>query len=170
LIKESEIKMMMYWFANNLFNPILRAILRSPFRSLLPDNWVILTYKGVKTHKKRSLVFHVTQYKDEFIVVPGCFGELPNWWRNFRTESKVDMFYKGKTIECLARAFEHDETDAVPRLAEYVRHSHGDRIGITAETTEEKFNELVTAAAKTYPIVAIRPQSSVEVSLGGTPS
>jgi len=70
------------------------------------------------------------------------------------------MFYKGKTIESLARTIEHDETDAVPRLAEYVRHSHGDRLGITAETTEEMFNELVTAAAKTYPIVTIRPRSA----------
>lgn len=157
-------KMLMYWFSNKLFNPILRTILHSPFRSLLPDNWVILTYTGRKTHKKRSLVFHVTQYKDEFIVVPGCFGELPNWWRNFRKESKVDMFYKGKTMECLARTIEHDETDAVPRLAEYVRHSHADKIGITPETTEEKFNELVTAAAKTYPIVTIRPRPSVSGS------
>jgi len=43
----------------------------------------------------------------------------------------------------------------------YVRISHADQLGITAETTEEKFNEIVTAAAKTYPIVAIRPHSSV---------
>jgi hypothetical protein len=96
--------------------------------------------------------------------VPGCFGELPNWWRNFRKESKVDLFFKGKTIDCLARAIEHDETDAAPRLAEYVRHSHGDRLGITATTTEEEFNELVTAAAKTYPIVTIRPHSIISVS------
>jgi deazaflavin-dependent oxidoreductase (nitroreductase family) len=156
--------MMMYWFANNLFNPILKTVLRSPFRFLLPDNWVILTYNGRKTHKKRSLVFHVTQFKDEFIVVPGCFGELPNWWRNFRKESKVDMFYKGKTMECLARVIEQDETGAVPRLAEYVRHSHADKIGITAGTTEEKFKELVTAAAKTYPVVSIKPYSSVSGS------
>lgn len=152
--------MLMYWFSNKLFNPILKAILRSPFRSLLPDNWVILTYTGTKTHKKRSLVFHFAQYKDEFIVVPGCFGELPNWWRNFRKESKVDLFYRGRTIECLARTIEHNETDAVPRLAAYVRVSHADQLGITAETTEEKFDEIVTAAAKTYPIVAIRPHSS----------
>jgi len=154
----------MYWFSNKLFNPILKAILHSPLRSLLPDNWVILTYTGRKTHKKRSLVFHFAQYKDEFIVVPGCFGELPNWWRNFRKESKVDLFYKGKSIECLARTIEQDETEAVPRLAAYVRISHADQLGITAETTEEKFNELVTAAAKTYPIVTIRPLVSVRGS------
>jgi hypothetical protein len=45
----------------------------------------------------------------------------------------------------------------VPRLAEYVRDSHAERIGITAETTEEEFNKLVAGAARTYPIVAIRP-------------
>ncbi len=67
-------------------------------------------------------------------------------------------------MECLARTIEHDETDAVPRLAEYVRHSHADKIGITAETTQEEFSELVTAAAKTYPIVTIRPRSSVSSS------
>ncbi len=153
--------MLMYWFSNKLFNPVLRAVLRSPFRVLLPDNWVILTYTGRKSQRKRSLVFRVTEYKDEFVVVPGCFGELPNWWRNFRKESKVDMFYKGKTVECFARTIEHDEADAVPRLAEYVRHSHGDRLGITAETSEEEFNELVIAAAKIYPIVTIRPHSNV---------
>ncbi len=147
----------MYWFSSHAFNPIIKAILHSPFRLLLPENWVILTYIGRKTHKKRSLVFHVTQYKDEFIVVPGCFGELPNWWRNFRKESKVDLFYGGKTIECWARAIEHDDTAAVSRLAEYARHSHGDRLGITVDTTEEKFFELVTAAAKAYPVVTIRP-------------
>jgi deazaflavin-dependent oxidoreductase (nitroreductase family) len=153
--------MLMYWFSNKLFNPILKAILHSPFRSLLPDNWVILTYTGRKTGKKRSVVFHFAKYEDEFIVVPGCFGELPNWWRNFRRESKVNLFYKGKSMECLARTIEHDEADAVPRLAAYVRVSHADQLGITAETTEEKFNELVTAAAKTYPIVAIRLHTSV---------
>ena len=102
----------------------------------------------------------VAQYQDEFIVVPGCFGELPNWWRNFRKESRVDMFYKGKSMECVARTIEHDETDAVPRLAAYVRISHAAEIGITAETTEEMFNKLVTAAAKTYLIVTIRPRST----------
>jgi len=40
-------------------------------------------------------------------------------------------------------------------------------VGITTETTEERFNELVTAAAKTYPIVAIRPYSSVSGSHSG---
>ncbi len=152
--------MLMYWFSTHIFNPIIRTILRSPFRSLLPDNWVILSYTGRKTHKKRSLVFHVTPYKDEFLVVPGCFGELPNWWRNFREEAKVNLFYKGKTLESLARAIEHNETDAVPRLAAYARHSHGDRLGITAETTEQRLNDLVTAAAKTYPIVTIKPSPS----------
>jgi hypothetical protein len=156
--------MLMYWLSNNVFNPILELILHSPFRSLLPDNWVILTYTGRKTQKKRSLVFHVAPYNDEFIVVPGCFGELPNWWRNFRTESTVDMFYKNQTLECLARTIEHDEIAAVPRLAEYVRHFHADLIGITPETTEDEFNELVTEAAKTYPIVTIRPRSSASSS------
>jgi hypothetical protein len=38
------------------------------------------------------------------------------------------------------------------------------------EKLESGFNELVTAAAKTYPIVAIRPQSSVKGSVGGSAS
>ena len=146
-----------YRLISILLNPVVELILRSPFRFLLPKNWVVLTYTGRKTHKKHSLIFHVAQYKDEFIVVPGCFGELPTWWRNFRKESPVDLLQEGKTMECFARAIEHNETVAAPRLAEYVRHFHADRIGITADTTEEMFNKLVTAAAKTYPIVAIRP-------------
>ena len=151
---------MNYWLVN-LVNPVIELILRSPFRFLLPKSWVVLTYTGRKTHKKYSLVFHVTQYKDEYIVVPGCFGELPNWWRNFRKESPVDLLYSGKSIGCFARTIEHNVTAAVPRLAEYVRHFHASSIGIKADTTEEIFNELVTKAAKTYPIVAIRPRSSI---------
>jgi hypothetical protein len=69
----------------------------------------------------------------------------------------VDLLQEGKTMKCFARAIENDEAVAVPRLVEYVRDSHAERIGITAETTEEEFNKLVTAAAKTYPIVTIRP-------------
>ena len=151
---------MNYWLVN-LVNPVIELILRSPFRFLLPKSWVVLTYTGRKTHKKYSLVFHVAQYKDEFIVVPGCFGELPTWWRNFRKESSVDLLYRGKSIECFARAIEHNETAVVPRLAEYVRHFHASNIGIKVDTTEEMFNELVMKAAKTYPIVAIRPRSSI---------
>ncbi|MCJ7634082.1 nitroreductase/quinone reductase family protein [Candidatus Bathyarchaeota archaeon] len=154
---------MNYWLVN-LVNPVIELILSSPFRFLLPKSWVVLTYTGRKTHKKYSLVFHVAQYKDEFIVVPGCFGELPTWWRNFRKESSVDLLYMGKSIECFARAIEHNETAAVPRLAEYVRHFHASSIGIKADTTEEMFNELVIKAAKTYPIVAIRPRSSIDNS------
>ena len=152
-----------YWLPN-LVNPVLELVLRSPFRFLLPKSWVVLTYTGRKTHKKYSLVFHVAQFKDEFIVVPGCFGELPNWWRNFRKESPVDLLYSGKSIECLARTIEHNETAAVPRLAEYVRHFHASSIGIKANTTEEMFNKLVIEAANTYPIVSIRPRSSISNS------
>ena len=152
-----------YWLPN-LVNPVLELVLRSPFRFLLPKSWVVLTYTGRKTHKKYSLVFHVAQYKDEFIVVPGCFGELPTWWRNFRKESPVDLLNGGESIECFARAIEHNETVAAPRLAEYVRHFHASSIGIKTDTTEEMFNELVIRAAKTYPIVAIRPRSSIDNS------
>jgi hypothetical protein len=69
----------------------------------------------------------------------------------------VDLLYRGKWIKCFARTIEDDETVAVPRLEEYLRHFHASRVGITAKTTEEIRNKLVTAAAKTYPIVAIRP-------------
>ncbi len=152
-----------YWFPN-LVNPVLERILRSPLRFLLPENWVVLTYVGRKTQQKHSLIFHIAQYNDEFIVVPGCFGELPTWWRNFRNESPVNLLYRGKSIECVARTIEHDETAAVPRLAEYVRHFHANLIGIQTNTTAERFNELVLKAARTYPIVAIRPRSSLSGS------
>ena len=145
-----------YRLISILLNPIAEPILRSPFRFLLPRRWVVMTYTGRRTHKKRSVIFHMAQYRDEFIVVPGCFSFLPNWWRNFRKESMVDLFSEGKSMKCFARAIEGDVAVAVPRLAEYVRDSHASRVGITAETTEEMFNKLVTAAAKTYPIVAIR--------------
>jgi hypothetical protein len=146
-----------YRLISILMNPIAESILRSPFRFLLPKPWVVMTYTGRKTHKKRSVIFHMSQYKDEFIVVPGCFSFLPDWWRNFRTESMVDLLREGKSMKCFARAIEHDEANAVPRLAAYVRDSHASRIGITADTTEEEFKKLVAIAARTYPIVAIRP-------------
>ena len=149
-----------YWLVN-LVNPVLELILRSPLRFLLPNNWVVLTYIGRKTQKKHSLIFHVAQYNEEFIVVPGCFGELPTWWRNFRKESPVELLYQGKSMECVAKTIEHDETAAVPRLAEYVRHFHASSIGIRADTTEEMFNELVLKAADTYPIVSIKLRSSI---------
>ncbi len=72
------------------------------------------------------------------------------------------MLYMGKSIECFARAIEHNQTISAPRLAEYVRHFHASSIGIKADTTEEIANELMMKAAKTYPTVAIRPRSSID--------
>ncbi|MCJ7634118.1 hypothetical protein MUP77_17240 [Candidatus Bathyarchaeota archaeon] len=68
---------MNYWLVN-LVNPVIELILRSPFRFLLPKSWVVLTYTGRKTHKKYSLIFHVAQYKDEFIVVARALRSDPN--------------------------------------------------------------------------------------------
>lgn len=155
---------MNYRLVKNVINPILKPILRSPFHTLLPKSWALLTYTGRRTHKKHSLPVRVAQYNDEFIIVPGCFGEIPAaWWRNFRKESKVDLLYRGKSMECLARTIEDDETVAAPRLAAYLRNFPSERVGITTETTEEMFNKLVTAAAKNYSIVTIRPHSSVRL-------
>jgi hypothetical protein len=153
---------MNYRLVNIVVNPIVNHILRSSFRSLLPSYWALLTYTGRKTHKKHSLPVRVAQYGDEFIAVPGCFGDLPaSWWRNFRKESMVDLLYQGKSMECFARIIDGDETAAAPRIAAYLRHFPSERLGITAETTEEMFNKSVTMVAKTYSIVAIRPRSSV---------
>lgn len=150
---------MNYRLVNIVINPVVRPILRSPFHSLLPKYWALLTYRGRRTHTKHSLPLRVAQYGDEFIVVPGCFGDLPAaWWRNFRKESMVDLLYRGKTMECFARVIEDDETAAAPRIAAYLRHFPSERLGITAETTEEMFDKLVAAAARTYSIVAIRPR------------
>jgi hypothetical protein len=76
----------------------------------------------------------------------------------------VNLLYRGKSMECFARVIEDDETIAAPRLAAYLRHFPSARVGITAETTEEIFNKLVTAAAKTYSIVAMKSRSSVSGS------
>jgi deazaflavin-dependent oxidoreductase (nitroreductase family) len=151
---------MNYGLVNIMVNPVVRRILRSPFRFLLPECWALLTYTGWRTHKKRSLPVRVAKYGDEFVVVPGCFGELPGWWRNFREGSVVDVLYRGKSRECFARVIEDDEAVAVPRIAAYVRRFDSGLLGITAETTEEMFGELVAEAAKTYPIVAIMPDLS----------
>jgi hypothetical protein len=151
---------MNYRLVNIVVNPIVKPILRSPLHSLLPSYWALLTYTGRKTHKKHSLPVRAAQYEDEFIAVPGCFGDLPaSWWRNFRKESMVDLFYRGKSIECFARVIEDDETVAAPRIAAYLQQFPS-ALGITAETTEEMFNKSVTEAAKTCPIVAIRPRSA----------
>jgi hypothetical protein len=93
-------------------------------------------------------------------LCPGCFGELPGWWRNLRKESVVHVLYRGKSRECFAEVIEGDEAVAAPRIAAYVRRFDSGLLGITAETTEEMFDELVTNAAKTYPIVTIRPNLS----------
>ena len=155
---------MNYRLVNIVINPIVKPILRSPFRFLLPNYWALLTYTGRRTHKKRSLPIRVARYEDEFIAVPGCFGDLPAvWWRNFRKESKADLLYRGKSTECFAKAIEHNETVASPRIAAYLQRFPlaGE---MTIETAEEVFNKSVAEFAKTCPIVAIRPRSSANGS------
>ena len=155
---------MNYKLINNTVNPIVKSILRSPFRFLLPKDWAVLTYTGRKTHKKRSLPMRVAQYEGEFINVPGCFQhELPAWWHNFHKESMANLLYRGRSMECLATVIEGDETAATPRIAAYLRQFLLAR-GITDETTEEMLNTSVTMAAKTHSIVVIRSRSSYSSS------
>lgn len=79
---------------NDLVNPLLVPLLRSPIGRLL-GGLAVLTYTGRQTGRLHQLVCHVTADGDELIVVVGRAADK-RWWRNFRTPAPVDLWVRGR--------------------------------------------------------------------------
>ena len=95
------------------FNPVMRALLRSPFHRLLSGQILLLTYNGRRSGRQYTLPVGYLRDGDALLVV-AQHSELKQWWRNLRDGAPVVVLVRGRWMparpdvieECTAVAAE----------------------------------------------------------------
>ena len=91
------------WVRNQLANPVVRALARTPLHRLLGSRLLILTYTGRRTGRTYELPVMSAPLGDDRVVVAG-WHEGKSWWRNFgEVPQEVTVRTGGRPRRCTAR-------------------------------------------------------------------
>ena len=110
------------WWMNHVMNPIMKMILRSPFRSLLGSSLLLITYRGRKSGKTYTLPVQYAQAGEKIYILPGS-PERKTWWRNLRGGAPVSIEMGGQKLDATAGLLtpEHDCDEIEAALGAYFR-------------------------------------------------
>lgn len=72
------------WLRNQLANPVVRLVARSPAHRLLGRSLVVLRYTGRRTGRPHELPVMSAEAGEDLVVVSGQH-DTKTWWRNFTT-------------------------------------------------------------------------------------
>ncbi len=75
------------------YNPIVTAILRSPFHGLMSGAYVLVTFKGRKSGAAYSTP---VQYKRDGDTLAFVTRRKRLWWRNLQGGAPVSLWLKGR--------------------------------------------------------------------------
>jgi deazaflavin-dependent oxidoreductase (nitroreductase family) len=87
------------------FNPVIRALLRSPFHGLLSGQILLLTYAGRRSGRRYTLPVGYVRDGDALIIV-AQHSELKRWWRNLRGDVPVAVLLCGQRVNARADVVE----------------------------------------------------------------
>ena len=141
------------WFMNNIANPFVQLILKSPLHGLFSAALLLITYRGRKTGKEYTLPVQYAQDGKHIYIIPGA-PEQKTWWRNLKGGADVRLVVRGKVMQGKAVVLAQ-ESDIVKGLELYLRQfpalAKSHNIRVEADGT---FNagDLQTAAANVVMI------------------
>ena len=127
---------------NQLVNPFVRALARSPAYRLLGHHLVLLRYTGRRSGRRYELPVLSAQAGDELVVVSGRHA-TKTWWRNFATAPET------VTVRCSGRL----ERRSARRLS----------------PADDGYAEAVCAYRRQFPRVEIDADTPVLVLARSTP-
>lgn len=109
-----------------LYNPLVRWLLRSPFHGAMSGSTMLLTYVGRRSGRRRTVPVNYLRDGETLLAV-GAHGHA--WWRNFRDGAAVTVRVRGHDFRGRATAFEEgaavDEGGLLTllrRVPQYRRH------------------------------------------------
>jgi deazaflavin-dependent oxidoreductase (nitroreductase family) len=103
--------MSMSFFMRMIGNPLMKAILHSPFHAIMSKSMAILAVTGKKSGKVYSFPVNYQRDGDEIWVVS---MRDRTWWKNLRGGAKVVLRLAGQEINAHGEVFE--ETQEVAQL------------------------------------------------------
>lgn len=149
----------MFWFMTRILNPLMLALLRSRFHSILSQNLLAITVFGKRSGKPYSLVTNYFQDGDILTIVVGM-PDQKSWWRNLRGGSNVELVLRGQRVETLAELIEgtaaHPEAVGVlqaylarnPSMAASMGVVGDSASGVTPESLRHAAEKLVAVRAR----------------------
>jgi deazaflavin-dependent oxidoreductase (nitroreductase family) len=93
------------------FNPVIRALLRSPVHGLLSGQILLLTYTGRRSGRQYTLPVGYLRDGDALLVV-SQHSELKQWWRNLRDGAPVTVLLRRERVSARADLIEDPEAVA----------------------------------------------------------
>ena len=81
-----------------LINPLLKALLRSPFHSRVSGQLMLLTFTGRKTGKKFSTPVGYLRKGNQVLVFTHSA-----WWKNFIGSAPVSLRIQGRELQGIAQ-------------------------------------------------------------------
>jgi len=86
-----------------VINPAIKALLRSPLHARLSDNFMLVSYRGRRSGRRRSLpVAYAATANGGFVIAAGD-ASVKHWWRNFRQERALELRVHGRRVSARAR-------------------------------------------------------------------
>ena len=94
-------------------NPVVSAVLRTPFHWLLSPGLMLITVTGRRSGCRYTIP--VSYYElDDAIVILVAEAHSKKWWRNYRRPGSVELLVRGKTVHGVAETL-------APESAEFKR-------------------------------------------------
>lgn len=135
-----------------LVNPIVAAILRSPFHRLLSRHVLLLTYTGRKTGKQFTIPVGYTREGDTLTVFSGHHV----WWKNLRGGAPVAVYLEGRQRTAHAELIE-DRAGLLAAVewcvARFGLKGAGQRIGLALDTQPPLSRDDLAAALEGHAVV-----------------
>jgi hypothetical protein len=89
------------WLLNRVVNPLVRAVLRSPFHFLLSRRLVVLRITGRRSGRTFELPVGYVR-EDDGLRIAVASPERKQWWRNIRGPTPVGIVLRGCTRDGVA--------------------------------------------------------------------
>jgi hypothetical protein len=104
-----------------LGNFFVKAIVNSPFHSLLGDSIAVISVDGWKTGRRVSTPINVRRAQDGWIVIS---MRKRTWWRNLRGGRTALLRLAGRQIPVRGEIVEARD-QVIANLTDYFRHNPG---------------------------------------------
>lgn len=86
-----------------LYNPLVALILRSPLHGLMSNSTMLITYTGRRSGKTYATPVNYVRDGETLLAVS---PREHSWWKNLRGGAPVAMRVRGKNLRGFGRAFE----------------------------------------------------------------
>lgn len=115
-----------------MVNPMMAALLRSPFHGRLSHSMLLLSFHGRKSGKRYTLPLGYVQKNDRIFVLTHS-----PWWKNLRGGAPVLMRLRGRNVGGTAKVMDAEDSALIAEVMQGFVEVHGakmaQRIGLADE-------------------------------------